>query len=182
MPSGLRPCLRIVRPVPLRHPRSVRQYCLGEAAGVGRNQGLVNVWTFPNPALNTQLHRSLHFTSTLPAPSSLLDKDRGPPSQEDTQTDFSKLDVLNSAPAPTTAIDICLPDGFQLDNGLRITNGGGCLLINGEALEWRPWEGQQGRLINAKGQWECTNQAWGVLSLVWPKPGKHYNRLLEVIR
>lgn len=117
--------------------------------------------------------RALSTSTPLSAASRprLGSKDRGPPSQEETQTDFSKLDVLSDVPAPTTAIDVCLPDGFQLDNGLKITRGSGCLLVNGEALEWRPWEASGGRLLNEQGQWECDDQAWGVLDLVWPKPG-----------
>ena len=26
-------------------------------------------------------------------------------------------------------------------------------------------------MINTKGQWECDDDAWGLLDLVWPKPG-----------
>ena len=86
-------------------------------------------------------------------------------------TDFSRLNVLGSIPAPATAVDACLPDGFILGNGLRIADGAGCLLVNGEALEWRPWVGRSRRLINAKRQWECDPEAWAILKLVWPKPG-----------
>lgn len=114
--------------------------------------------------------RAIHTTTALSSSRPPAHKDRGPPSREETQTDFSKMDVLSGAPTPTTAIDMCLPDGFQFDNGLRITKGGGCLLINGETLEWRPWEASGGRLLNDKGQWECDDHAWGVLDLVWPKP------------
>jgi NADH dehydrogenase [ubiquinone] 1 alpha subcomplex assembly factor 3 len=28
-----------------------------------------------------------------------------------------------------------------------------------------------GRLLNAKGQWEVQERAWGVLELLYPKPG-----------
>ena len=31
--------------------------------------------------------------------------------------------------------------------------------------------GGTGRLKNPKGQWEVQKEAWGVLDLVWPKPG-----------
>lgn len=52
------------------------------------------------------------------------------------------------------------------------------LLVNGEAFEWAPWlakggpgEGKEGsRLVNEKGQWECGDEGWGLLGLVWPKP------------
>ena len=39
---------------------------------------------------------------------------------------------------------------------------------------WRPWEaGGKGnrKMINGKGQWEVGKEAWGLLELVWPKPG-----------
>ena len=98
--------------------------------------------------------------------------DRGPVSNEDTQTDFSTLNVLGGAPTPTTSIDACLPDGFLFDSGLRITGGSGCMLVGGEAFSWKPWKGRNGRLMNTKGQWECADEAWGVLDLVWPKPGR----------
>jgi hypothetical protein len=60
---------------------------------------------------------------------------------------------------------------------VKITGGTGVLLIAGEAFAWRPWEaGEDGngnglRLVNAKGQWDVGDEAWGVLELVWPKPG-----------
>lgn len=108
--------------------------------------------------------------------------DRGPPSQEDTQTDFGSLDVLGNIPAPTTAIDACLSDGFHLDNGLKIGGGSGCLLVAGEAFSWRPWEAfgsggdeRKRRMLNEKGQWDVQKEAWGVLDLVWPKPGMILN-------
>lgn len=54
------------------------------------------------------------------------------------------------------------------------------LLVNGEAFGWCPWEAEGGvgvagegqkRLVNGKGQFEVGEAAWGVLGLVWPKPG-----------
>lgn len=107
-------------------------------------------------------------------------KDRGPASKEDTQTDFGALDVLGGMPPPTTGIDACMEDGFALNNGLRIT-GAGVMLVGGEAFKWRPWvrpgnddvkdvTSMNGKLKNAKGQWEADRMAWGALDLVWPKP------------
>jgi len=114
-------------------------------------------------------------------------RDRGPKSDEDTQTDFSALDVLRNTVAPATSIDACTGDGFALNNQMRIS-GCGILLIGGEAYRWKPWlrEGRKegtvaeggtgddamtGKLLNAKGQWEVPEQAWGVLELLYPKPG-----------
>ncbi|MCJ1309451.1 hypothetical protein MMC25_003111, partial [Agyrium rufum] len=105
---------------------------------------------------------------------SKLSSDRGPQSSETTQTDFGNLDVLGGSPPPSTAIDACLGDGFHLDNGIRIGGGDGCLLIGGEAFVWRPWENTDSRsrrsMVKAKGIWNVSDNSWGVLDLVWPKP------------
>ncbi|KAL2013053.1 hypothetical protein VTN00DRAFT_578 [Thermoascus crustaceus] len=111
--------------------------------------------------------------------------DRGPRSPEETQTDFAALNVLGDIPAPASAIDACLDDGFHLSNGTKVTGGDGVLLVGGEAFAWRPWEGfdlnkkgsggkgdgdVKGMMVNAKGQWEVEEQVWGLLGLVWPRP------------
>ncbi|EME83475.1 uncharacterized protein MYCFIDRAFT_17662, partial [Pseudocercospora fijiensis CIRAD86] len=102
-------------------------------------------------------------------------KDRGPKSEEDTQTDFSAMNVLGNTPPPTTAVDACMDDGFALDSGLRVV-GSGVLLVGGECFRWRPWvrEGRapsiSGHLRNSKGQLDIPRHAWGILDLVWPKP------------
>lgn len=109
-------------------------------------------------------------------------RDRGPKSNEDTQTDFSALDVLRNTATPATAIDACTSEGFALNNRMRI-NGSGLLLIGGEAFRWRPWlqegassdDGMTGKLLNAKHQWHVRDEAWGLLELVYPKPGEALN-------
>lgn len=136
-------------------------------------------------SLPNRRHPRLFFTSPYrpsPPPSSPpFSTDRGPTSREDTQTDFSAMNVLGNTPPPTTAIDACLSDGFHLDNGVKIGGGSGCLLIGGEAFSWRPWKASststgdmagiaRPRMINAKGQWAVGENAWGVLDVVWPKP------------
>lgn len=101
--------------------------------------------------------------------------DRGPPSSEDTQTDFGSLNVLGNTPAPSTSIDACLWDGFHLNSGVKIVGGSGVLLVAGEAFTWKPWEASDGerklRMVNEKGQFDVPDEAWGLLELVWPKPG-----------
>lgn len=106
--------------------------------------------------------------------------DRGPESKEDTQTNFDALNVLGNIPAPTTAIDACLDSGFHLNNGVKLTNGDGLLLVGGEAFAWRPWKAVEGAesdrvakdaMLNAKRQFELDESVWGLLNLVWPKPG-----------
>lgn len=149
------------------------------------------------------------FTTTTSCPKSKppASHDRGPPSQEDTQTDFGTLNILGDTAAPTTGIDACTADGFALNSGLRVT-GSGVLLIGGEVFRWRPWirEGRvegtvgeggrgddkggmgkgggggggrglgTGRMRDQRGMWEVDPTAWGVLDLVWPKPGEYLLR------
>lgn len=101
------------------------------------------------------------------------------------------MDMLGNMPAPTTAVDACLTDGFALNSGLKVT-GAGVMLVSGEAFKWRPWinphrkEGTiasggtgddnkgvrspGGKLQNSKGQFEVDDSAWGILELAWPKP------------
>ncbi|EKV07815.1 hypothetical protein PDIG_62550 [Penicillium digitatum PHI26] len=107
-------------------------------------------------------------------------RDRGPESKEDTQTNFDSLNVLGNIPAPSTAIDACLDSGFHLNNGVKLTNGDGLLLVGGEAFAWRPWKAIEGAesdlvakdaMLNSKGQFELDESVWGLLNLVWPKPG-----------
>lgn len=124
-------------------------------------------------------------------------RDRGPESKEDTQTDFNALNVLGNIPAPTTAIDACLDSGFHLNNGVKVSNGDGVLLVGGEAFVWRPWKAIEGAvddnaarnsMLNAKGQFELDESVWGLLNLVWPKPGmfvlvgslRPWARILEI--
>lgn len=130
--------------------------------------------------LAVRINGARTFTTVPPRHASPIPKtaDRGPASKEDTQTDFGTLNVLGNTPAPTTAIDACLDDGFHLDNGLKISGGCGCILVSGEAFSWRPWEAggravgaQKGRMTNKKGQWDVEREVWGVLELIWPKPG-----------
>lgn len=130
--------------------------------------------------------RNLHSTSANEA-SRPPRSHRNSQAAEDTQADFSALDVLRNTAAPATSIDACTNDGFALNNNAKIS-GCGLLLVGGEAFRWRPWlsehrkegtvgggakgdDAMTGRLLNAKGQWEVPDEAWGLLDVVWPKPG-----------
>lgn len=155
----------------LQQPYSPRRfYCLRVAQACRYGSSPTN-----------SLHVSRRLLSTtLPSQRTTGAKhaDRGPTSNENTQTDFGALNVLGNTPPPSTSIDACLTDGFHLDNGVKITGGSGCLLVAGEAFSWRPWyiggssdpQGR-GRMLNANGQWVVPNEAWGVFDLMWPKPG-----------
>jgi hypothetical protein len=106
------------------------------------------------------------------------------PRNQPEPTDFGALDVLAGAPVPSTAVEVCRADGFDLNSGVKITGGAGALLVGGEAFVWRPWEvswssssGKEGgkgkrKLLNAKGQWEVQEEAFGLLGLIWPRPGR----------
>jgi NADH dehydrogenase [ubiquinone] 1 alpha subcomplex assembly factor 3 len=85
------------------------------------------------------------------------------------------MDVLANTPIPSTSIDATLWDGFHLNSGVKIVGGKGVLLVGGEAYAWCPWDAgvkaMRKRLVNEKGQFEVEDEAWGLLGLVWPKPG-----------
>ncbi|KAL9115700.1 MAG: hypothetical protein Q9227_000068 [Pyrenula ochraceoflavens] len=146
----------------------------------------------------SHVYRSLHsrsFTSTThslfpppksspPPPSSTsppATRDRGPPSKEDTQTDFAAMDVLGNSAIPATTIDACLSSSFHLDNGLRTPPGVGILLLSGECFTWRPWlalsssspstPAQPGHMLTPTGLWNVDDaKAWAALELLWPRP------------
>lgn len=150
------------------------------------------------PSLPRSYATNTRAKSRAPSRSKPADNpDRGPPSKEDTQTDFNALNVLGAAPQPTTSVDVCLDDGFLLDSGLRIGDGDGVLLVGQEAFVWRPWmakEAHRGRgivsgtdirladrksnsvsrgtggLLNAKGQLDVDVGAWGIFGALWPRP------------
>lgn len=126
-----------------------------------------------NDTASRRLTTSSHIQSASSPPRT---RDRGPKSDESTQTDFSAADIYSRAPPPTNAIDTCLSDGFHLDNGVKISDGNGLLLVGGEAFIWRPWgQSPNKSLVNQKGQWAITEEnmetAWGLLQVVWPRPG-----------
>jgi hypothetical protein len=115
-------------------------------------------------------------------PAAPKSRDRGPKSEEDTQTDFNAMDIFSNTQQPTTAIDACMDDGFALDSGLKVT-GAGVMLLGGEAFKWRPWiredgsgnsatasKTMTGKLQNSKGQFNVDKHVWGILDLAWPKP------------
>lgn len=86
-------------------------------------------------------------------------------------TDFTRMDMLGQTPVPSTSVDICMSDGFKLNSGASIYDGRGVVLVGGEAFAWQPW-GPDKRLTNAKGQWEVKEDAFALLDLLWPRPGK----------
>lgn len=69
---------------------------------------------------------------------------------------------------------------------MKVTNGNGCILVGGEVFAWRPWDatGDDGSgkgMINGKGQWDVGEEVWGVLGLVWPRPGEFSNSSLMLL-
>ncbi|EXJ62080.1 hypothetical protein A1O7_02513 [Cladophialophora yegresii CBS 114405] len=119
-------------------------------------------------------------------------KDRGPASKEETQTDFSKLDIYASAGVeePATSIDACTPDGFHLNNGVQTSGGRGVVLVGGEGFVWSPWDdattsstspasGQKqaaasrsrfSQFLTARSVLDFPPSAFGLLALLYPKP------------
>ena len=96
---------------------------------------------------------------------------------KESEAELDKLDLLGGTPAPSHSVDICMADGFKLNNGATIEDGSGAILVGGEAFAWRPWLARGGsgsrekRLLNSKGQWEVPDESLGLFDLVWPRPG-----------
>lgn len=75
-----------------------------------------------------------------------------------------------------------MSSGFQLNNGTRVTDGSGILLVGGEAFKWRPWEAASStpstpgatrdefRLVNKKSQFAIPLESLGLLARLWPRP------------
>lgn len=166
--AAKRPSIHEIAASILSPTRTCRAY---HANPIPHPRPLPSVSSSPS-AFSRSLSTSPYLSQASAPPKS---HDRGPASSETTQTDFNSLDVLGATPVPSTSIDACLWDGFHLNNGVKITDGMGVLLVGGEAFAWMPWGagGKEGelKLLNKKGQWEVGDDAWGVLGLVWPKPG-----------
>ncbi|KAF4542512.1 hypothetical protein BFW01_g6863 [Lasiodiplodia theobromae] len=174
---------------PARALRAASSHLSARTAGASSCRPLHHRFSprYTSPLLLRNLNTTAHSQRSHPPRS----HDRGPPSAEETQTDFHKLDVLANMPAPTTAIDATFDDGFSLNSGLHVSNAG-VLLVAGDAFKWRPWirdeegaaaaagdgveggkkvaGGSKGKLRDQRGMWECDQSAWGVLEVVWPKP------------
>jgi hypothetical protein len=177
----------ILTPTPTCHARQIHRLSQTVTVRTLRHpRKTQNLLPRPTPSFSRTIHQYFSTSSSSPPPKS---HDRGPPSAETTQTDFSTLDVLGGTPVPSTAIDACLHDGFHLNNGVKIVHGSGVLLVGGEAFGWRPWNagsakaekgGSGRRLLNKKGQWEVDEGAWGLLEVVWPKPGSYSPAMLKI--
>ena len=128
---------------------------------------------------NSEPPRSSHTRSNAPAT-----HDRGPPSKEDTQTDFGAMDILGNMAQPATSIDACTSDGFHLNNGIKTSGGSGVLLLGGEAFTWHPWRmmhtgasswgysSKEGlnSMLSKNGVLEMGSEGWGVLECLYPRP------------
>ncbi|KAI1384860.1 uncharacterized protein F4822DRAFT_375222 [Hypoxylon trugodes] len=145
---------------------------LSRFATILRQRGPQNCRTLSTAAKTFPKYTTAKYTRTTPCTTSSFHTtaprragDEPPP------TDFSALDVFGNMPIPSTAIEVCMPDGFQFNSGIKILDGSGVLLVGGEAFKWQPWlpRGEK-RLLNKKGQWEVPNDTFGLLGLLWPRP------------
>lgn len=95
------------------------------------------------------------------------------PAQENTNPSetFSDLDVLGSVPAPSSAVESTFADGFLLNNGMQVHDG--VMLVDNEVFRWRPVErgGPEESKAKMGGVLELAEEAWGLLDVVYPKPG-----------
>ena len=139
------------------------------------------------PLSTSCIHRAPPRPPSSRNPNAPKTHDRGPTSEEDTQTDFGKMDIMSTsnAPQPATSIDACTSDGFHLNNGVKTSGGKGVLLVGGECFLWDPWRAVQSTkstssgpsttagqsdLLDARGTLHLPELAWSLLSLLHPKP------------
>ena len=141
--------------------------------------------TFPFPHLTSPFFTTAQVSSPPSTKSSSPGSVSGFGRLSDTPpTDFAALDVLGDLQGPAAGVEVITNDGFKLSNGIRVV-GAGVLLVGGEAFKWRPWlaiggdkvdgnvqsKNKVDLLKNTRGQWEIHESCWGLLDLVWPKPG-----------
>lgn len=74
-----------------------------------------------------------------------------------------------------------MPEGFELGSGAKIIDGAGVLLVGGEAFRWRPWLANPRRPLLDHNQWEAPDEAFGLLGLIWPRPGRPAFLLLRLV-
>lgn len=144
------------------------------ASGMRHGTRLADSWWLSPTTTRSGLAAATAGSYPRPAPiASFHATSRRLGDNESTTTDFSRLDVLGNAPIPSHSVDVCMSNGFQFNNGAKITDGSGAILVGGEAFTWRPWvaRGGEKRLLNQKGQWEVPNETLGLFDLIWPRPG-----------
>jgi NADH dehydrogenase [ubiquinone] 1 alpha subcomplex assembly factor 3 len=158
-------------------PRLARELCKGARVGSSEfvysqpsllHQHRYGPGTTPfYPLRHDQHSRRFHIVSP-----QLRDR-RDVPEVRRHREDLRSFDILSDIPVPATSVDICISDGFQLDNGTKILDGNGVLLAGGESFVWRPWIAKGTKVLaNPKGQFDLPNEAFGLFSLLWPRPGK----------
>lgn len=164
MASPLRACRQFASSILRQGPQSSRRLPLPTTtANAAYRHATIRTAATPKAVTSLSSSSSRFFHTSAPR---RADGDQPPP------TDFGALDVLGNTPVPSTAIDVCMSDGFHLNSGARVLDGAGVLLVGGEAFSWRPWVSRgEKRLLNAKGQWEVPNDSLGLLGLLWPRPG-----------
>ncbi|GAW11272.1 hypothetical protein ANO14919_006150 [Xylariales sp. No.14919] len=152
--------MRIFRPIGGTAAATVRRQCYSSY----RQLSTVRLYRTTHP--NTTITKPFSYPiASFHATSHRRNGDGSPP------TDLAAMDVLGNTPVPSTTVDICMSDGFQLNSGARILNGSGVILVGSEAFAWQPWLPRgEPRLLNAKGQWDIPNESLGLLSLLWPRP------------
>ena len=98
---------------------------------------------------------------------------------------FSELDVLSGLPIPASAVDSVFDDGFLLNNGQEI-HGDGVFLLNNDVFRWKALIRASGDEVTGElegattkarrtGMLELNDEVWGVLDVVYPKPGTFFS-------
>jgi len=129
---------------------------------------------------NIKIPSATPTSAPSPRPTANLPSEGG----NDPREVFSELDVLSGLPIPASAVDSVFDDGFLLNNGQEI-HGDSVFLLNNDVFRWKALlpgtgDGVTGELEEATarakraGVLELNDEVWGVLDVVYPKPGTFF--------
>lgn len=97
-----------------------------------------------------------------------------PPNTEKGTTTWGNLDLLGGLAAPVFGIESAFDDGFAFSSGVKVEDGSGVFLWQNQCFKWRPAE--KGSEVEARalktGVLELEDDVWGMLDVLYPKPGK----------
>ena len=78
---------------------------------------------------------------------------------------LSGLDIYGDLPNPVNSIEALYDTHFLLTSGIRTAPGSGVFLLNDSVFTWAPDAACKDGVVG------FGEGAWGVLEVVWPKPG-----------
>ena len=125
------------------------------------------------PHKSQPVHTTPHPPAKSPKPNSSLGGGHNPASTSTSAPGLSGLDLYNDLPNPINSIEALYDTHFLLTSGTRTAPGSGVFLLNDSVFSWTPAVTCKNGIVG------FGRGAWGVLEVVWPKPGLSYPSFLE---